>query len=69
MFKTLSEGVGFALSLVTLLGTLHADSPAPEQCYPDCSQYLMNQECQNWFGTDWYYCGYNAGWVYCCGGE
>ena len=66
MFKTLSEGVGFALSLVTLLGTAHADTMPPEQCWPDCYQWMFNQECQAWFGADWTYCGYNQGWVYCC---
>jgi len=66
MLKTLSEGVGIALTLVTVLGTAHADIELPAQCWPDCSTYLFDLECQYWFGLDWSYCGYNAGWVYCC---
>jgi|HubBroStandDraft_4_1064222.scaffolds.fasta_scaffold533914_2 hypothetical protein len=69
MFKTLSQGVGFALSLVTLLGSVHGEIPFPEQCWPDCNAYLENQECQAWFGPSWYYCGWANGWTYCCGGE
>jgi hypothetical protein len=64
MFKTLSQGIGFALSLVTLLGPVHADVELPAQCWPNC--YDFQQECTAWFGPGWYYCGYNAGWVYCC---
>jgi hypothetical protein len=70
MFKTLAQGIGFTLSLVTLLETVQAQDPAfPDQCWPDCNAYYENQQCQNWFGPNWYYCGWNAGWTYCCGGE
>jgi hypothetical protein len=70
MFKTLSQGVGLALSVVTMLGTAYAqDVELPEQCWPDCSVYLENQQCQAWFGYNWYYCGWANGWTYCCGGE
>jgi hypothetical protein len=66
MFRTLSQGVGFALSLLTLASTAVADGPFPAQCWPNCYPYLLDLECQNWFGPTWYYCGYNLGWVYCC---
>jgi hypothetical protein len=70
MFKTLSQGVGFALSLVTLLGPVHAQEiELPDQCWPDCEAQLENQQCVNWFGPSWYYCGWSMGWTYCCGGE
>ena len=70
MFKTLSQAIGFALSLVTLLGPVYSqDVPLPAQCWPDCASWLENQQCQAWFGTDWYYCGWNNGWTYCCLGE
>jgi hypothetical protein len=65
MFRTLAQGVGLALSLATLLGTASAELEIPAWCWPYCA---YEQECQNWFGTDYYYCGYNAGWVYCCSG-
>jgi hypothetical protein len=66
MLKTLSQVVGFGLSLVTVLGPdVHADIELPAQCWPNCAYEL---ECENWFGVDWFYCGYNAGWVYCCEG-
>jgi hypothetical protein len=68
MFRTLSQGVGFALSLVTLLGTVHGEIPLPEMCWPDCNAYLENQQCQAWFGSEWYYCGWANGWTYCCAG-
>ena len=69
MLKTLSEAAGFALSLVATLSLpLHADIPIPDQCWPYCDSVpAWNAECQNWFGSAWYYCGYSAGWVYCCG--
>jgi hypothetical protein len=69
MFRTLSQAVGFALSLVTTVSTAHADIEFPAQCWPDCSAYIFNEECQNAFGPEWTYCGYNNGWVYCCAGE
>lgn len=71
MFKTLSQAMGFALSMVTVIGTAHAEIELPDQCWPNCQdqQALFNQECQNAFGSLWYYCGYSDGWVYCCGGE
>jgi hypothetical protein len=66
MLKTLSQVVGFGLSLVTVLDPeAHAESGMPAQCWPNCAYEL---ECENWFGSDWFYCGYNAGWVYCCEG-
>jgi hypothetical protein len=68
MFKTLSQGVGFALSLVTLLGPVHADIGFVDPCWPDCEAYYENLQCQNWFGSSWYYCGWNNGYTYCCGG-
>lgn len=66
MFRNLAQAIGFALSVVTVIGTAHADSPLPAQCWPDCQAWLYQQECQNAFGSNWYYCGYNDGWVYCC---
>jgi len=69
MFKTLSQGVGFALSLVALVGPVQADVGFPDQCWPDCEAYYENLQCQQWFGSAWYYCGWNNGWTYCCGGE
>lgn len=70
MFKTLSQGIGFALSLVTLLEpAVYADVAYPDQCWPDCDAYYENLQCQSWFGPSWYYCGWNNGWTYCCNGE
>jgi hypothetical protein len=69
MFKTLSQGVGFALSVVTMLGTAQAELQLPEQCWPDCEIAMENAQCQAWFGPEWYYCGWNNGWTYCCAGE
>ncbi len=64
MFKTFSEAVGLALSLVAVFDTpVNADIQVPAQCWPYCAYEL---ECENWFGSDWFYCGYNDGWVYCC---
>jgi len=70
MFRTLSQAVGFALSILTLMETTaNADIMAPAQCWPDCSSTAENQQCQAWFGSTWYYCGWNAGWTYCCDGR
>jgi len=69
MFKTLFQGVGVALSLVTVVGTIHAEVELPDQCWPDCDAYYENQECIAWFGPEWVYCGWANGWTYCCGGE
>jgi hypothetical protein len=64
MFKTFSQAVGLALSLVTVFDTpVNADIETPGWCWPNCA-YEM--ECENWFGQGWFYCGYNDGWVYCC---
>jgi hypothetical protein len=66
MLKRLSEAAAIALSLVAVVGPAQADLPLPEQCFPDCQWWLENQECQAWFGSSWYYCGWANGWTYCC---
>jgi len=64
MFRTLSQAVGFALCLVTVLSPeVHADAAMPAWCWPFCDYQL---ECEYWWGQGWNYCGYNSGWVYCC---
>ena len=66
MFKGVSRAAGFALSLLATAAVSQAGIPMPDQCTSDCSVWAMNQECQNWFGAGWFYCGYSDGWVYCC---
>lgn len=66
MLKALSEAAAFALSFVAVIGTTEAGIPLPMQCWPECQWWLENQECQAWFGSDWYYCGWAYGWTYCC---
>ena len=64
MLKSFSQSVGIALSLVAVIGPeTHAETSTPAWCWPYCDYDL---ECQYWFGQNWYYCGYNSGWVYCC---
>jgi hypothetical protein len=69
MIKGLSEAAAVALSLVAVLDTAQAAVDLPDQCWPDCQAWAETQQCVNWFGPTWYYCGWNAGWTYCCGGE
>lgn len=66
MLKRLSEAAAIALSLVAVIGPAESAVPLPEQCYPNCQEWLENQECQAWFGSSWYYCGWSNGWTYCC---
>ena len=70
MLRTLSRAAGFALSVVTamtMITPIEAGLPYPAGCNPNCQQWeVWNTECKYWFGVNWYYCGYNAGWVYCC---
>lgn len=71
MLKALSRAGGLVLSLAVVVEHAHADLPFPDQCWPYCQQWWqqLNQECQAWFGSSYTYCGYNNGWVYCCGGD
>lgn len=66
MLRTLSRAAGMALSLVTVLGTADADIPYWDQCWPNCQQWLEDQQCKAWFGQMYYYCGWSEGWTYCC---
>jgi hypothetical protein len=66
MLKGFAEAAAFALSFVAVVETAEAAIPLPFECYPNCQEYLENQECQAWFGPDWYYCGWSNGWTYCC---
>lgn len=66
MFKSLSEAAGIALSFVALAGTADAGVPLPYSCWPNCNDYLENQQCMAWYGPAWYYCGWSNGITYCC---
>ena len=70
MLRALSRAAGLALSVVTAMtvaAPLEAGVPYPAPCSPNCQpQQAYDAECKYWFGMIWYYCGYNAGWVYCC---
>ena len=67
MLKALWRFAGLALSCAVVIDHANADIGFPDQCFPYCQQ--LDAECKGWFGSQWYYCGYNNGWVYCCGGE
>lgn len=69
MLRSLSEAAGIALSLVAVLSPVDAAVDFPDQCWPNCDEYYENLQCQAWFGSGWWYCGWNNGWTYCCGGE
>jgi hypothetical protein len=66
MLRTLSQAVGFGISLAMMLGTAHADVPVP--CYPcdeDINQY--NWDCVQNFGAGWAYCGDDGpDYIWCC---
>ena len=66
MFKRLSEAAAIALTLVAVLGPMEAGIAFPDQCWPNCNEWLENQECQGWYGPLWYYCGWANGYTYCC---
>jgi hypothetical protein len=66
MLKALSEAAALALSFAAVVETAEAGSALPFQCFPNCQEWLENQECQAWFGPAWYYCGWSNGWTYCC---
>ncbi len=69
MLKMLSQAAGFGLSMMVLVDTAHSVPMYPDQCYPNCDQYYEDLQCVGWFGSGWWYCGWNNGWTYCCGGE
>lgn len=71
MLKALAQGAGVALTLMAVIDPMPSDAMIafPDQCWPDCMAYYENQQCQAWFGSSWYYCGWNNGYTYCCGGE
>lgn len=66
MLKGLAEAAGIALALVAVIEPVNAEIGFPDQCWPDCFEYYENLECQTWFGSAWYYCGWSNGWTYCC---
>jgi hypothetical protein len=69
MLKRFAEAAGIALTLMAVMEPIEAEIQVPDQCWPDCNSYYENLQCQAWFGTQWYYCGWNNGYTYCCGGE
>jgi hypothetical protein len=66
MLKSLSEAAAVALSFVAVVGTAHAEIQVPDQCWPYCSEWLENLQCQAWFGPSYTYCGWVNGYTYCC---
>lgn len=69
MLRSLTRAAGFALSVAIVLPEVHAAIEAPDQCWPDCNEYLENQQCIAWFGSAWYYCGWSNGYTWCCNGQ
>ncbi len=66
MLKRLSEAAAIALTLVAVVGPMEASVDFPDQCWPNCNSWLEDQECKQWFGPLWYYCGWGHGYTYCC---
>ncbi len=69
MLRRLSEAAAVALSFIAVVDSAYAVVVYPDQCWPNCQEWLENQQCQAWFGPGWTYCGWSNGYTWCCGGE